>query len=150
MKVSFYNISIGIFDKTVARLLNKIYTFDNNAVLLLKNEQQIEFYNSLLWTFSSGVFLPHGCSKDYGDYKSQPICLTAVVENPNDSDIIVNLTDKVITDESTFKNIIDIFDGNDANNVSNAQNRWKDYKNKAYTMVYWQQNEQGVWGKKFG
>ena len=91
-------------------------------------------------------FLPHGCARD-GNAAAQPIWLTHQPENPNNASILF-VVDGVEADGlAGYARCIDMFDGNDADAVAAARNRWRSATTAGHTLTYWQQTEKG-WEKK--
>lgn len=88
MENSFYEARKTEAERVVPRLLEKIYDSGKRAILLLANQERLELFNNLLWTYSSNIFLPHGVMED-GFIKDQPIFLTLQEENPNKAEILV-------------------------------------------------------------
>jgi DNA polymerase-3 subunit chi len=41
-----------------------------------------------------------------------------------------------------------MFDGNDAEAVTAARERWRSYKAEGHALTYWQQNARAGWEKK--
>ena len=146
-EISFYHLTSGQMEKSAARLLDKVYEAKMKAILLLKDQDELDRYDTVLWTFSSKVFLPHGSSKD-GNPECQPVWLTTTLENPNNAEILVSTSGQQIEDFGKFKRCLDIFNGHDDDAVIKARKRWKYYKDSNHTLTYWKQNEKGVWGKQ--
>lgn len=146
-EVNFYHFLQGSLEKSVAKLLEKIYQAGLRSVLLMESEEKQEYYNSFLWTFHPSSFLPHGSSKE-GNGEHQPLWLTTHIENPNCADVLVTVDGITLQDLSSFKRCLDIFNGHDEDAVNQARQRWKFYKEAGHALTYWQQNEAGQWKKR--
>ncbi|MEI6730828.1 MAG: DNA polymerase III subunit chi, partial [Pseudomonadota bacterium] len=68
-------------------------------------------------------------------------------ENPGAANVVV-ITDGVQALIEQFERVIDIFDGNDNEQVMQARSRWKEYKAGGHNLDYFQQSESGSWVKK--
>lgn len=149
MEVAFYQLMSASLEKTLAKLLEKVYESSQKAVVLLDSKERLEHLNSYLWTYSTAAFLPHGSSEDPSLVaERQPIWLTTEFENPNQSQVIVVTTGETLKFEGkSFQRGLDIFDGNDEEALKKAQERYQIYKNNGYSCVFWQQNLQGQWEK---
>tara|TARA_R110002095_G_scaffold88639_2_gene77436 strand:+ start:2467 stop:2919 length:453 start_codon:yes stop_codon:yes gene_type:complete len=145
--ISFYQLTQGSLEKSVAKLLEKVYLAGLKSVLFFETNDALEIYNKLLWTFSSKTFLPHGSSKE-GQSKEQPLWLTTIFENPNEADVLAYVEGSTISDFANFKRCLDIFNGHDDYAVTGARKRWKAYKEAGHTLTYWKQNEKGRWEKQ--
>jgi DNA polymerase-3 subunit chi len=51
------------------------------------------------------------------------------------------------TQLAAYQRCLDLFDGNDADAVSAARERWREAKAAGHTLTYWQQT-QGGWTKQ--
>ena len=101
-----------------------------------------------LWTYDPNAFLPHGASRD-GRAEEQPIWLTTSDENPNRAGVLV-LADGARSDlVARYDKCLEILDGNDAEAVAAARERWRAYREAGFELGYWQQNEtSGRWEKQ--
>jgi DNA polymerase-3 subunit chi len=149
MEIAFYQLISTSLDKTLAKLLEKVYESSQKAVVLLDSKERLDQINSHLWTYSTAAFLPHGSSQDLADYSErQPIWLTTTFENPNHAQVIVITSGEMLSfDEGSFQRCLDIFDGNDETALTQAQQRYALYKQKNYQCVFWRQSLQGQWEK---
>jgi DNA polymerase-3 subunit chi len=145
-EVIFYHLSASTMEKAAPRLLEKIVEADNRTILYLESDEQISKYNDLLWTFGSRSFLAHGCYKDPFPHL-QPIFLTKDQSNPNNANIVITLSGIEIPHINDFAKSIDIFDGNDNEQLEAARARYKKYKQNDFTLTYWKQDEAGAWQK---
>lgn len=146
-EIGFYHLQKWPLDRALPRLLTQIQERGMRAVVLAGSEERVEALNSLLWTFSTDSFLPHGSGRD-GNAHRQPIYLTTVEENPNEATVLV-LTDGMDSSRiGEFERCFDMFDGNDPEAVTAARARWKARKEAGYTLTYWQQTDGGKWEKK--
>lgn len=143
-EVSFYHLTQGDLDKSVAKLLEKVYEANHRSVLCVKTEDDITHFNKLLWTFSSLAFLPHGSAQD-GDPTQQPVYLTTTPEAPNNATILATVNAETIVDTGLFKRCLDIFNGHDNDAVTKARQRWTQFKDAGHTLTYWKQDEAGRW-----
>jgi DNA polymerase-3 subunit chi len=149
MEVAFYQLTSTSLEKTLAKLLEKVYESSQKAVVLLDSKERLEQINSYLWTYSTAAFLPHGSAKDLSDYhERQPIWLTTDFENPNQAQVIVVANGETFFFENLgFQRGLDIFDGNDETALTQAQQRYNLYKQKNYQCIFWRQSLQGQWEK---
>ena len=149
MEVSFYQVTTTPTEKTVPKLLEKAYSANQRVVVLVDSQERLDLFNSVLWTYSTAAFLPHGSSQDAPETHSrQPIWLTTTVENPNQSQLIVVTSGVTIDAQSGFDRCIDIFDGNIPDLLAGAKARYKIYKDQGLTCVYWRQNLEGGWAQE--
>lgn len=144
-EISFYHLTRTPLEKALPSLLQKILQTDKRAILLAANDGQLESINKLLWTYDPKSFLPHGSKQD-GHENDQPIYLTVEEENPNGAEILVIIGGVTPGYTANFSRCLDIFDGQNEDELAQARKRWKQYSNDdTLQLTYWQQNDQGKW-----
>lgn len=146
-EVRFYHMLQKRLEKALPEIVGKALERGFRVVVKAGSRERVEALDSALWTHDAASFLPHGHAKD-GTEKDQPVFLTTEEENPNGATVLV-LTDGVVSDSmEKFPLCCELFDGNDDEAVSAARARWKNYKDKGFTLAYFQQDEAGKWEKK--
>ena len=107
--------------------------------------EMVEALNGRLWTYDDASFLPHGAAGD-GDPMSQPIFLTAKLENPNAASMLVLLAGaETSPDDAAFDLVVRLFDGRDEEAVDEARREWKRLKDEGRALGYWREGEDGGW-----
>lgn len=149
MDIAFYQLTTSSLEKTLPKLLEKVYQSGVHSVVLIDSIERLKILNGVLWTYSTGAFLPHGSSDEPADmHAHQPIWLTtSSSENPNNATVLVVTSGQEITDFEGYNRCLDVFDGNDINSLDIAKQRLRFYQDKGHTIVYWRQNLMGVWEK---
>lgn len=145
-EISLYHLTKTPLEKALPPLLLKVLENGNRAVLLVRNEHKLLELDNLLWTFSTNKLVPHGM-KDDGFEDEQPIYLSLSEENPNNANVVVVTDGRKPSHMNKFSRCLDIFDGNNEEELDMARERWKSYKAEGYSLTYWKQNDQGGWEK---
>ncbi len=145
--VSFYHLTSTPLERALPRLLEKVYASGAKALLFFDDEHMLKVIDDALWTYSQMDFLPHGTYQEANAIR-QPIYLTTGDENPNKADIVIKVGNTEHPCYSSFKKVIDIFDGNDPQSLQTARERYKKYKDLKYPLTYWKQDADGKWGKQ--
>jgi len=146
-EVSFYHLTKSDLRRALPSLLEKVLESGKRSVLLVSNEEKLQEIDSMLWTFSTNRFIPHGTFAE--DYKAdQPVYLTTTEENPNKAEILVIVDGAKPEYVKKFDRVLDIFDGNDEEAANSARERWRSYKKDMFELKYWQQSEKGAWEAK--
>jgi DNA polymerase-3 subunit chi len=145
-EVRFYHLRTRTLEQALPEILEKAMGKGHRAVVRLPDEKSVERMNDHLWIYRPDSFLPHGSRKD-GNADLQPIWLTDGDDNPNRADMLV-LAGVAADSLEGFSLCCDMLDGNDEDVVSAARERWKNYKDKGFTVTYWQQTDKGGWEKK--
>ncbi|MFV9876000.1 MAG: DNA polymerase III subunit chi [Rickettsiales endosymbiont of Dermacentor nuttalli] len=143
-EISFYHLTALQLERALPKLLEKVVSTGKKAVLLSSTQEQVDTLNNLLWTYTTKAFLPHGTKKDRFIDK-QPIYLTCEEENPNNAEILVATYGIKPLFLSSFTRCIDIFNGNDEQELERAQIRIDEYQKQGHKIIYWQQTKDGSW-----
>ena len=145
--VRFYHLRSKRLEQALPEILAKALERGRRAVVKAGSAARIEVLDGALWTHDPASFLPHGFLRD-GHEGDHAIWLTTEDENPNNADMLV-LTDGAASDRiGDFTLTCEIFDGNDDDAVATARSRWTAYKEKGFTVSYFQQDENGKWEQK--
>lgn len=145
--ISFYHLYSSPLEAALPRLLEKVVESGQRAVILTRSEETMDTLNTVLWTYSTKTFLPHGSKKDpFPD--EQFLYVTTEEENPNNSGILVLTEGKEAGFIGDFSRCLDLFDGTSEEETANARQRWSRYKAAGYNVSYWQQTVKGGWEKK--
>lgn len=145
-EVGFYHLTKMPLERALPRLLEKILDAKKRAVVKVSSPERVEAINSALWNTGRGSFLPHGSQQD-GNAAEQPIWITAGDENPNGAQFLL-LADSADSSQLTdYERCLDLFDGNDAQALAHARQRWKHCANQGIPAIYWKQSSSGSWEK---
>lgn len=144
-EVSFYCLTILPIPKAAPRLIEKIYYSDQRLVIITEDEEMMKTIDDGLWVYSTKHFIPHATVSDEHP-ADQPIYITTKQENPNEATIMMSVGKAEI--EQDAEKIIHLFDGNDKDQLAFARKKWKAYKAKGYTIIYWKQGDDGGWEKQ--
>lgn len=146
MEISFYHLNSMALEKALPRLLEKIIESGARVLLLIKDQERMKIFDNFIWTFASLSFIPHGTKFD-ANPQNQPIYLTDnITDNANNASIIMTADGEIFDTDYGFKKYIDIFHGQDGEQLLEARNRWKLYKqDDSKNLVYWKQNADGKW-----
>ncbi len=144
--IAFYHLQKLPLERTLPKLLEKTLEAGKRALVVAGSTDRVEALNALLWTYDQNAWLPHGSTRD-GNAEDQPIWITDGDDNPNGATFLF-LTDGCTGPVADFERCFDMFDGNDAQSVAAARERWKTCKADGHTLAYWQQTDGGGWAKK--
>ncbi len=146
-EVRFYHMVQKRLEKALPEIVGKALERNFRVVIKAGSRERIEVLDTALWTHDAASFLPHGYIKD-GTEKEQPVFLTTEDENPNGATVLVLTDGATSAAMDKFNLCCELFDGNDEDAVLQARVRWKEYKDKGYTLSYFQQNDAGKWEQK--
>jgi DNA polymerase III subunit chi len=143
----FHHLERRRVDQALPSLLEQAYDEGRRVVVRASSDEMVEALNDRLWTYDDASFLPHGAAGD-GDPMSQPIFLTARVENPNAATILVLLSGaETSPGDAAFDLTVRLFDGRDEEAIAEARREWKRLKDEGRMLSYWREGEDGGWEK---
>ena len=147
MQVTFYELMVTSLEKTLPKILEKVYEGGLKAVIRIESPERLKSIDSAMWTYTTLGFLPHGSNADPAQFHvHQPIWLTTGSDNPINATVLVMTTQEYATDKS-YERILDIYDGNDLPSVQNAKERMEKYQESGNEIVLWKQTLKGAWEK---
>ena len=142
-EVYFYHSAKFPVDKTIAKLVEKIYGLKMNILIHCEDPSLVPIIDDLLWSYSTKTFLAHATFSDPMPEK-QPIYITDKEENPNNSTILLAIGQNTPFFFTSFEKYITIF-GNSDDELKAARTRYKELKNQGLNIKYFKQNDQGAW-----
>lgn len=153
MDVSFYYLTSLPLLKALPRLVAKMVGAKKRSTILCKDEEQMKNLDQLLWTFASKEFIPHDIIPSH-DAQMHSVLLTcdkeSIIENFNDSEILIILDNIDASKFSEFKKHFYMFYGNtDESEVKEHLIRYRKYRSDtSIDTIFWKQNQDnGSWVK---
>jgi DNA polymerase III subunit chi len=141
-EIGFYHLTATPLDRALPRLLERARAQGYRIVVRAGSEARARDLDALLWRYDDASFLPHGSARD-GNPAAQPIWLTDRDENPNDASMLVLVDGVEAADWQGFARGADLFDGNDADAVAMARERWRRARAAGHALSYWRQSATG-------
>ena len=145
-EVFFYHLQRQPLERALPLLLAKCLERGWRVVVQAAAEERVSALDDALWTFEDDAFLPHGTARD-GEPEGQPVFLTADDANPNGAAVRV-LVDGAEAALDGYERALVLFDGTDPEAVAAARTQWSALKAAGHDLAYWQQDEEGRWGRK--
>lgn len=142
MEVSLYHLTTTSVERTLPKLLEKIYTAGLRSLVLCDSQEHVRLYDTTLWTYSPGAFLPHGYT---GTPLDHPIWLSTNPQNKNNATVLILTAGQEDVSFDSYSRCLDLFDGNESLSFMAAQKRRQNYQNQGYSVTYWKQTLQGGW-----
>jgi DNA polymerase-3 subunit chi len=152
VEVWFYHLQRRPLESVLPELLQKSLDRGWRAVVQAVSEERIDGLDQWLWTCSETSFLAHGRARDR-DADLHPIWLSTGPDNPNGARIRffvegAEIADAIGDPAFPYERAINLFDGNNEEEVRRARDQWKALKELGYGLTYWQQAATGRWEKK--
>jgi len=146
-EVFFYHLERATLEEVLPTLLERSLERGWRAAVQAASEERVEALDTLLWTYREDSFLAHGTARD-GPASAQPIYLTAGAGNPNEAQIRFLVDGADLEDAAPYTRVVFVFDGRDADAVSQARAQWQEAKAQGLSVSYWQQDSDGRWQQK--
>lgn len=147
-EILFYHLQNQPLERVLPALLEKSLERGWRAIVQASTEERVEALDAHLWTYRDDSFLPHATWRS-SDSADQLILLTVNDDNPNQASVRFLVDNAPVPHSaSDYQRIVLIFDGEDAEAVAAARERWTDAKARGFEAIYWQNDEQGRWVKK--
>jgi len=145
--VRFYHMEQATLDQVLPTIAMKAWQSGSHVMIRVPDKGEASRLNDLLWTFQPNAFLPHGADGDKHT-EVQPIFITAENDNVNNAKILILTHGCVVDQVAEFDMVCELLDGRVEVQITDARTRWKSYKADNHDLTYWQQNDNGKWGKR--
>ena len=152
MQVSFYHIMQPDFERSICKLIEKIYNSGLSLIVFFEQKSQVESLNKTLWTFASKSFIPHGSVYDILP-ESHPILISDNLENAmklKKADILMVCNSTLPICEAFLElpeKLIYIFHNQDIEILEGARLEYRRLKEVGAELFYYKQEEDGGWVK---
>ncbi len=145
--IRFYHMEQSTLDSALPMIVTKAWESGARIMVRVPDMREANRINDLLWNFRGDAFIPHGMDGDK-DSEKHPVFVTANDDNPNNATILILTQGCTNPNIADFKMVCEMLDGRVPSQISDARTRWKSYKDDGHDLTYWQQDENGKWGKK--
>jgi DNA polymerase III subunit chi len=145
--IQFYQLLSSPLSVALTALVNKAVTSGFNICITAKLDDISELSDNL-WEQGGAVFLPN-CRVDAENAEIYPIIFSENPININAAKLLIITNGlEYQPQEQSFERILFVFDGNQAEELSNARNLWKRYRDCEVELSFYEQQENGVWSRK--
>ncbi len=132
-------------DEALPFLLEHALGEGRRVLVRAASDEMVAALNERLWTYDDASFLPHGAAGD-GDPMTQPVFLTAELENLNAATMLVRLSGAETGDaDDAFELVVILFDGRDEAALALARGEWRRLKDQGRAISYWRESDEGGW-----
>lgn len=151
-EIWFYHLQRQPLERALPALIEKSLERGWRVAVQARSEERLDALDSWLWTYSDESFLAHARARD-GDADLQPVYLTLGTENANGAALRVfvegaEIAPALAAEGAAYVRVVNLFDGNNAEEVSHARAQWKELKALGLALSYWQQDAAGRWQMK--
>jgi DNA polymerase-3 subunit chi len=147
-EILFYHLQQKKLERVLPALLEKSLERGWRVIVQAASEERVEALDAHLWTYRDDTFLPHGTWRE-SEAAAQPVLLTVNDDNPNGAAVRFLIDGAPVpADAMSYQRIVLLFDGEDADAVAAARERWSEAKANGFAVTYWQTDEQGRWQRQ--
>lgn len=146
-EILFYHLTESKLEDALPPLLEKSLERGWKVAVQTASEEKRDQLDVHLWTFRDDSFLPHATDAAPSAAK-QPVVLTQSHDNVNGSTVRFVVDGAVPPPVDAYERIVFMFDGYDAQQLTQAREHWKSLKSEGHALTYWQQSPEGRWQKK--
>lgn len=148
-EILFYHLTQSTAEQALPALIERSLARNWRVGVQFADESRYHAMDDHLWTWADDSFIPHGKMDDPFP-PLQPVYLTMQEDNPNKADIRFLLDGATCLMVESYTRLVLMFEDRDTQIVENMRTQWITYKQKAYPLTYWQQDENRRWIKKAG
>jgi DNA polymerase III subunit chi len=113
--------------KLACKLAEKAYLASQTVLVWHTDPAELKAFDTMLWTFNDGSFVPHEALQGGGALSDSPVLLSSGVRLSASVDIIINLAPDLPPCLSQTPRVIEIIDGDDARRRA-GRARFKAYR----------------------
>lgn len=133
-RIDFYILSENARSNRLqlaCKLTDKAYQAGHRVCLHVASDTDIERMNELLWTFNEQSFIPHDAPKHHSP--DTPVTITTNLDDTEEHDILINLTDEVPSCFSQFERLLEPVDPSEKSRMASRE-RYRYYRDCGYTI----------------
>ena len=146
-EVLFYHLTRHRLEQALPALVDRASERGWKSLICLGDADAGTTISDALWTFRPDAFLAHGLDgREQSD--GQPVWITPTCDDPIDADVRFCVAGADPTLPGDYQRTITMFDGHDQGAVEGARAHWKTLREAGAELTYWQQDDEGRWGKK--
>ena len=147
-EVLFYQLRSQPLEQVLPGLLEKSLERGWRVAVQVASEERLEALDAHLWTYRDEAFLPHGTDRE-SEPAAHPILLTMSADNPSRADVRFLLDGAGLPAEiGAYRRVVILFDGEDAEALAAAGERWAAVKAGGFDVTYWQMDGNGRWQRQ--
>ncbi len=136
--VRFLVLSSDTKQKLVCELTEKFYLAGKKVVILVKNTEQGNEFDHLLWIWKQASFIPHIYNQHLSYKILEPVVLTTHIENNPGFEILLLAHPVSLDTVLKFKQVIDFAEKYDSTLLNSSRDRFKVYRDNNLKVETWQ------------
>jgi DNA polymerase-3 subunit chi len=115
----------------VCELARRAYAAQQPALILVRDIEQAEALDQLLWDFDPDTYIPHQLAGDDDDEHTAVLIVPPGVETP-DRPLVINLREACA--EGRFERVLEVVEADPAERAG-SRARWRDYQQRGVQVA---------------
>ena len=136
--IRFLILSNDTKQKLICELTEKFYLAGKKVVILVKDDEQGNELDHLLWIWKQASFIPHLYNQQLSHKILEPVVLTAHIENNPGFEVLLLAHPVELDTVLKFKQVIDFAEKYDSMLLNSSRDRFKVYRDKKLQVETWQ------------
>jgi DNA polymerase-3 subunit chi len=139
--IVFIVLSSAVKEKIVCDLAEKCFLSHKRVVILVKDENEAQQIDKLLWMWKQQSFVPHRYSESLDESFAESVVITTQVNKNPDFDILLTLHPVDWDILVKFGMVIDFAEKYDSHALQESRNRFRNFKEKGVSVSSMQPGE---------
>jgi DNA polymerase-3 subunit chi len=140
-KIYFIVLNSPQKQKIVCDLVEKCYLAKKRVVINVKDQEEGERFDNLLWNWKQSSFVPHMYLNILNTPQLEPVMLTSKIENNSDYKVLVIIEPLSIDIIKKFPIVIDFAEKFDVTRLNQSRERYKKYRDDGFHIETMQPGE---------
>jgi DNA polymerase-3 subunit chi len=136
--VRFLVLSNNTKQKLICELTEKFYLAGKKTVILVKNTEQGNELDNLLWIWKQASFIPHLYNQQLSYKVLEPVVLTTHIENNPGFEFLLLAHPAPLDTILKFEQVIDFAEKYDSTLLNSSRDRFKIYRDNKLKVETWQ------------
>lgn len=115
----------------VCELARRAYAAQQPALILVRDFEQAEAVDALLWDFDADAYIPHQLAGDDDDAHTAVLIVPPGIDTP-DRPLVINLRDSCAP--GRFERVLEVVPADDAERVGSRE-RWRTYRERGFEVA---------------
>lgn len=137
-QVCFLVLSNDTKQKLICELTEKFYLAGKKVVIQVKNAEQGNELDHLLWIWKQASFIPHLYSQQLSYKVLEPVILTTQIENNPGFEVLLLAHPVALDTVLKFEQVIDFAEKYDSTLLNSSRDRFKVYRDNKLKVETWQ------------
>ncbi|MHC1481053.1 DNA polymerase III subunit chi [Frateuria aurantia] len=115
----------------VCELARRAYASQQPTLILVRDEEQAEAVDELLWAFDEEAFIPHQLAGDADDASTAVLIVPPGTETP-DRPLVINLREEIAAGE--YQRVLEVIAA-DPSEREGSRQRWRQYQARGLALA---------------